>query len=413
MKPFRMTLWISLLALASVAVRTASADTIRLKSAAVVDAAAPVTLAQIAELEGPKAKALADFQVAASFRELSTGAWAMIDIEQLRGMLLKRDDVAWASLEFAGSAVTIRPSKSEQAAEAPKPAEPIPTRHAEPINGSQASTETVRGQVVAQIAEQLHANVDDLRLTFENADARLLDTPLTNRTAIVQVLGTGAKVPVSVRVLEGERSVASGTIRVGTLIRTQVAIAQRVLTRADTVEEGNFTIEDRWIAPGQDVAGVSRLVGSNLRQRVNVGAIIREADLVAPDVVTKGDIVAVDCVAGSVVLTQRARALANAKQGEVIEFESLSPKEELVDSSRGSKVRVKAGPKSKFRARVDGPGRAIAIAAGTQPTSSDAPAEASQPEPTTEARPKSDAASQATPTAKPSKKLKWFPITER
>jgi len=353
----------------------AAADTIALKSAAMVEADAPITLAHIAELEGPKAVALGGVVIAQRFEEISAAnananastqpntAWAMVDIERVRAILLKRDDVAWAQVELSGSSVTIRPSAVR--AEAPKVAAAAPTpRAAEPIDGGATSIETVRGQVVAKIAEELRATVDDLRLTFENADARLLETTLAGRTAVVQVLGAGAKVPVSVRVLEGDRTVIAGTVRVGTLVRTRVGVATRAIARNEVVEEGVFSVEDRWIAPGQDVAALSRLVGSVARQRVNAGSIVRDADLDAPTVVSKGDVVAVDCLAGSVVVTQRARALGDAKLGEIVEFESLSPKQELSEA-KGGKVRVKSGPKSKFRARVDGRGRAVAIAAGT------------------------------------------------
>ncbi len=366
MKQIRMIL--SVLIAGACGLAAARADTIRLKSAAMVEENAAITLSQVAELEGPKAEMLGDLVIAKTYADLSKNAWAMLDIEDVRELLQRRDDVAWASLELQGSSVTIRPNR--QATPNATPREPTGApKKVESIQGSDASTETVRGQVIAHIADELHATVDDLRLTFETADTRLLDTPLANRTAVVQVLGAGAKVPVAVRVLEGDRTVTGGTIRVGTLVRTSVAVSRRVIGRNEIVEEGHFAVEDRWIAPGMDYAAPSRLVGSSVRQRINAGAIVRESDLEAPEVVSKGDIVAVDCVAGSVVVTQRARALQGGKKGEVIELESLSPKQELAEPARGGKSKTKSGPKSKFRARIDGPGRAVAVAAGT-----DAPA---------------------------------------
>lgn len=394
------------------------ADSIRLKAAALVDDAAPITLAQIAELEGPKAALLGDVVIAKSYGDLSKNAWAMLDIEQVREVLQRRDDVAWASLELQGSTVTIRPSRLTTPAAAPR--EPVaPVKKVEAVQGGEAGTDTVRGQIISHIADELHASVDDLRLTFETADTRLLDTTLGNRTAVVQVLGVGAKVPVAVRVLEGDRTVTGGTIRVGTLVRTSVGVAHRVIGRNEIVEEGCFAIEDRWIAPGLDYATPARLVGASVRQRINAGSIVRESDLEEPEVVSKGDIVAVDCVAGSVVVTQRARAIQGGKKGEVIDLESLSPKQEVSDLARGGKSKTKNGPKSKFRARIDGPGRAIALAAGT-----DAPAGAVTLAPTPEQL-KSDAEPVAAPdptelAAAPDvgrpqlrkKQLKFFPIKD-
>lgn len=414
MRHIRMMIW--MLATGASTLSTARADTIRLKSAAMVDENAAITLAQIAELEGPKAVALGDVVLAKNFGELSTNSWAMLDLEHVRELLQRRDDVPWASLDLEGSSVTIRPNRQATAATTTRDAEPVPVK-VETVQGGASSTETVRGQVVARIADEMHVTVDDLRLTFETADARLLDTTLGNRTAVVQVLGAGAKVPVAVRVLEGDRTVAGGTIRVGTLVRTPVAVARRVIGRNEIVEEAYFAVEDRWIAPGMDYAPPARLVGLGVRQRINAGAIVRESDLEAPDVIAKGDIVAVDCVAGTVVLTQRARALQGGKKGEVIDLESLSPKQELVDGSRG-KQKVKNGPKSKFRARIDGPGRAIAVAAGTDATATGTVTPTSVPErgedesaaavldPVELARP-ADTSSQ--PKAK---KLKFFPIKD-
>jgi flagella basal body P-ring formation protein FlgA len=367
-KHIRMML--SMLIAGACGVAAARADTIRLKSAAMVEENAAITLSQVAELEGPKAEMLGDLVIAKTYADLSNNAWAMLDIEDVRELLQRRDDVAWASLELQGSSVTIRPNRLVTPATTPRQPAATPKK-VESVQGGDAGTETVRGQVIAHIADELHVTVDDLRLTFETSDTRLLDTTLGNRTAVVQVLGAGAKVPVAVRVLEGERTVIGGTIRVGTLVRTPVAVAHRVIGRNEIVEEGHFAVEDRWIAPGMDYAAPSQLVGSSVRQRITAGAIVKESDLEAPEVVSKGDIVAVDCVAGSVVVTQRARALEGGKKGEVIELESLSPKQELVETARGGKSKTKNGPKSKFRARIDGPGRAIAVAAGT-----DAPASA-------------------------------------
>jgi hypothetical protein len=65
--------------------------------------------------------------------------------------------------------------------------------------------------------------------------------------------------------------------------------------------------------------------------------------------VRKGEVIAVHCAAGTFVIRTTARATREAREGEVIELESLG-----------------ADPR-RFLARIDAPGRAVAVAPVSAP----------------------------------------------
>jgi len=91
------------------------------------------------------------------------------------------------------------------------------------------------------------------------------------------------------------------------------------------------------------------------------------AEAVAPTVaVAKGDIVAIRCISGTVVLSTRARAMATGRDGELVQFQAL-------DSKR------------TFFARMDGKGHATVVAGDAVPADSRRPVPA-RPAPTLQSR---------------------------
>ncbi len=117
---------------------------------------------------------------------------------------------------------------------------------------------------------------------------------------------------------------------------------------ADTVSR-----DEQWVAPSVAALDPSAIQGVVARNRIDAGTILRPEHVEQPVVMKKGEIVTVDCVSGSVVVRAMARAMSPAKDGEVIAFQYL-------DSKRS------------FNARVNGPGRAVLVAA-TDPLVAEAP----------------------------------------
>jgi len=81
-----------------------------------------------------------------------------------------------------------------------------------------------------------------------------------------------------------------------------------------------------------------------LRSVVRPGEPIETSAIEAPILIDRGEIVVVHCIAGTIIIEQRARAKGRGRDGEVIAFESLD------------------SPRRIFSARVSGPGRAVVVA---------------------------------------------------
>jgi flagella basal body P-ring formation protein FlgA len=128
-----------------------------------------------------------------------------------------------------------------------------------------------------------------------------------------------------------------------------VALSAGAKRRGEVLRSEDIAAETRWVAPGVETCAPERVIGAAVRNRLAPGEVITEADLAPPVVVEKGDQVMVRCVAGGVAVAMRARALSDAKDGGLVQLQSVDR------------------PGSTFEARMDGPGRAVLVATQTRP----------------------------------------------
>jgi flagella basal body P-ring formation protein FlgA len=158
---------------------------------------------------------------------------------------------------------------------------------------------------------------------------------------------------------------AHQTIDAQAEVRQIVAIARTPIRRGETITAADVAFEPQWIASTQRPAAPSIVIGSAAKAQMQAGQVMLDRDIHAPVVVSRGDIVSVHVVSGSLVVESRARALASARDGEIVEFESLDPN---------------ARQRSKFKARMNGRGRAVMLAETISgPSASTAPSEHTNP----------------------------------
>jgi flagella basal body P-ring formation protein FlgA len=179
-----------------------------------------------------------------------------------------------------------------------------------------------------------------VRIAFAPEDNDFLSLPTTGRIAEVKTTAASERLPLAVTLYEGERIIASRTIRVAVTVRRQVPLAASAKRKGDTLEKDDLNVEEQWLPLGSTPAQPDQLIGAVLRSRLNPGQAISTDDVAPPIVANKGDQVTVHCISGGVVVTTRARAMSAAHDGDVIEFEAL-------DSKR------------RFTARMNGRGRAV------------------------------------------------------
>ncbi|MBS0187471.1 MAG: flagellar basal body P-ring formation protein FlgA [Planctomycetes bacterium] len=343
--------WIQFGAALVILAQSLRADSIVLRSSVRLDAQSPVTLRDVATLSGSDAEALGTLVV----REAQKGAKpgeATISLDELRSTLnAAKTDIRWGKIALSGDNCTIRLVDLAPAAEEAPAAEPVSVR---PVQKAPAGPtwrvvadmqdESLRAAIGHRLANFIKAEAADVRIAFYDQDAKLLDTPATGRVLDIQPTGLGAIVPVVLRVFEGEKVVAAGTVRVRIEQKLDVVGASKALHRGDIVSKADIFSESRWTPPGDRLASESSVLGSVVKNRLQPGELFLDGDTEAAILVKRGDIVNIACVSGSIVMNTKARALANAKENDVIEFAPLR------------------NTKSKVVARVVSPGQAVIAA---------------------------------------------------
>lgn len=322
-----------ILVLGILAAPAAGQGSIELRAAARVADGAAVTLADVARLDGADAAALGGVVLVEPGGRSAGGSVSLADV---RRVLEARGGVNWGRIALRGSACSILPV--EAAPVAPQtPARPAPAVKRPVAEGS------VRAATLARIAQLLRASPDDVKVEFDAGDDGILDLSVAGRTLEVRPAGSSDRMPLAVTLFEGDRVVASKTIRVKLQVRRDVVVAIGDKRRGDTIEPGDVTVESRWLTGALLPPGLEQVIGTAAQGRLQAGQVVM-AEHVAPAVAAnKGDVVAVRCVSGSLVVSTRGRALSSAKDGEVVQLQAL-------DSKR------------TFFARMNGRGRAILTA---------------------------------------------------
>lgn len=312
--------------------------TIELRPVARLAADAPVMLGDVADLRGPDAEALAGVRVDEEPLRTMRDGWASVDVALVREALSKRRDVNWARLTLVGRACSIR-RDAPRAAEA---SEPVPEELEGGRTGETDPARCVRGLVTARIAEVLGAGPGRLRVSYEEQDRGILDEPVLGRRVEVQPVGSSDRMPIQVTVFEGERIVASGTVRAGVKVKRPVLVIRRGLARGQAIGAEDFTSDEQWLAPRARPATAARAIGAVTRAALRAGEVLDEQDFEAPLVVRKGELVTVHCLSGLVKVEMVARAMQPGRDGEIVAFQAT-------DSRR------------TFQARMSGRGRAVVL----------------------------------------------------
>ncbi|HYF15959.1 MAG TPA: flagellar basal body P-ring formation chaperone FlgA [Phycisphaerales bacterium] len=319
----------------SLAAAARAQDAVRLLTHARVAPGAPVTLGDIAQIDGPNAAALRAVRVDGGDQPT-----VRVDVARVQELLGATPGVNVGRVALSGREVRIE--RAEPVKPAPGPAAAVQ----QPTTGP-----TVRASIPAVLAQELRIDPADLRLSFDESDAAVLGTALTGRTHTVSMIGTGDKPGVHIRVYEGDKLVLAKTIRVGVLVRRQVALAAKTVERGGILDESSLIGEERWLSPTTKAVDSAAAAGRTARARINAGEVIEARMVEEPIAVRKGDLVAVDCVSSAVVVRTTMRARADARAGELVELAPVAP--------AGSKKQRARDAAPTVTARVAGPGRAV------------------------------------------------------
>ena len=330
----------------------AAAGTVRLKGSALVAPGGPVVLRDLAELTGADADLGDVVIVSDSGGKRGSAAWITVDVGDVRAALEKAGVSAGrvavsggrCVVRFAGAGLGEETKKSATATPTQAPAQPA--RRPEVVDTGGPAT--VRTRIVEMLDRMYGVESDpsSLRVRFDEGDEALLAMEEWGRRVLVRpgTSGTGGRVLVEVRVLSGDQIVESRTIGVDVEIRRRVLVLTADVGRRDEISEAMVRETEMWVSPrgAGGPTSTAEVVGQRARKPLDAGDVLRSGDVEPSIVVARGSAVTVFCLKGGIGVQARGRAMADGREGEMIECH-------LTDSRKA------------FLARVDGPGRVVVV----------------------------------------------------
>lgn len=324
-------------------------DEINLRGSVRLSAGAEVVrLADVAELVGALAQEHAQLVLA---RIDDHAQVVEIPVTDVRSQL---DDagIHWGKVQLSGSVVIVRPLGT-QAAQPPlamMPASIETTARAHRITAASSEAaelvglSTVRGLVAAAIVQGLGVSPDALRLTLDDRGEGILDMDADAERFELEPLGSlsSDRIELALRTWAHGRIQRRYTITAQPQLKTDVVVLRRDLDRGEEINEGDCSVETRWLPPSQAnlVPSLVEAVGRVADARLTAGDLLRKKHVKREVLIKRGDRVMVRCLVGGVVISMEADAHTDAAEGEQIELRKL-------------------GERNTFLAIATGPGAAV------------------------------------------------------
>ncbi|WP_375459920.1 flagellar basal body P-ring formation chaperone FlgA [uncultured Enterovirga sp.] len=138
----------------------------------------------------------------------------------------------------------------------------------------------------------------------------------------------------------------------------EVAVAGRALARGETVRSTDVVLERRArdLVPADAILDGTPLEGRVARRAVGVGALMRPADLIRPELVARGDVVTVTYETPGVSLTMRAKVSEGGALGDTVGITNPQSKKVLQAVVIGpGRVSVSTAPTGRLAAAIPSP----------------------------------------------------------
>lgn len=347
-------LHLALLLLSVAASSALGQESVRLKAAVRVPDITKLTLSDIADIAGPQAKDLESIAIPDNIGT-STADSRTISIQQIRSALALMKGVNLGRIALSGAIVEI-------VRDIPVTQVPATEQQPEPTIETTPGMR-VRDVIPTRLALERNIPIDDIRVTFNDADRGVLDTSLENRSWSITPTGESDHLPVQVRIYSKDQLILAKTIRVGIEVKRNVAIPLRAIRKGELLDPSLIKFESRWLAPSIDAASKQTILGKAARNQIAINSIIENRDAQEPILVRKGERIVVDCMVEGLLVRSTMRATAQARVGDVIVVEPLNPPREK--TGRGDLASSPpAHADAVVYARINSPGRGVVT---TQP----------------------------------------------
>lgn len=324
--------------LATAALAGDGSSTITLRSTVLIATGQPVTLGDIADLSGDEAHRLAETPIDLAALNADPGGWRKIDAQGVR-VALESTNPLWGAMQLRGGPCYVR-----TVAHDPQPGE-VPSY--QPTIDRPAAPGTVRELAEQWIARAFKAPMRDVEVRWVSATPDLLDHATAGLLPHIDDAGRSNRMSLRITLYDADANVVvEGEARAEVRIRRDVAVLTRDVRRRQLLGESDVRVERQWTDATASPAGVDAIIGREAATHLKAGAIIKASEVFSSVAVKRGDRVQVRIITPTITATLLARALADGRPGQTIEFESIAP-------SRSDRLR--------FEARVENAGSAVAV----------------------------------------------------
>lgn len=320
----------------------ALADTVRLRAAVRIAPAGEITLADIADLDGARAQALASTRIARG----ETGAFT-IAADRVRQILVMAG-ADLRSVEIDGRETIVRPLRGAAAAETPVASTPA----ASGVRVIDPAKEAGAHSALAVICEMMrNAFGDDaaaLRLECSEEQLAKIAPKTGFRYEVVRKTALRAsRVEFEVIARDGAGDESRVRMRVTPKLEREVLVARAASHRGEEADESSVAREKRLLEIDQskDALGAADARGATFARSVAAGKVIERGDIARSNEIKRRDTVTVRREVGMVAIEFEAVALEDGSVGDVISVERTDRRR-----SRDSKP---------LSAEVVGPGRVV------------------------------------------------------
>jgi flagella basal body P-ring formation protein FlgA len=98
----------------------------------------------------------------------------------------------------------------------------------------------------------------------------------------------------------------------------QVAVLQQPVARGERIEASDFTTEARAPAAARGALTIEHASGMEATRNLQAGTVVRQSDVMRPQLVHRGEPVTIRIVSGKLVITAAGRALGGGSAGEAV-----------------------------------------------------------------------------------------------
>ncbi len=301
---------------------------VRLRDEAFVEDAA-VTLGQVADVAGDAA--LAELVVA----QFSGDQPQTVTRLAIREKLTEAG-VNWGKVSLSGH-TQCRVRRLAAVATSPTPSLAL----SNPTQAVEAhSPLTLREKLTLWLEEFTASSRDDLRITLSRTDeAKLRRVALEERWEFEPSSPVRqGRLPLTARRYEGDAVTESLTLTVDVSRRVLAVVTTRSLDRGAAITEQDVEVQEVFVSDvrGLPLTEVTAAVGQHAGASLRAGSVVYAQHLRSPVLVSRGDVVTVRSITGSLVLKTLARAQQDGTMGQLIELRN--------ERSRGVMTAKVVGP---------------------------------------------------------------------